>query len=50
MALRLAKFIETEDWALEDLKGKSLEQVRKIRNKIKHRVINLLRNISVKEV
>jgi protein-tyrosine-phosphatase len=37
-----ASFIETEDWTLEDPKGKSLEQVRKIRDEIKERVIRLL--------
>ncbi len=37
-----ASFIETEDWALEDPKGKSLEQVRRIRDKIKDRVQALL--------
>ncbi|MDD5703818.1 MAG: arsenate reductase ArsC [Dehalococcoidales bacterium] len=37
-----ASFIETEDWALEDPKGKTLEQVRKIRDEIKARVIRLL--------
>jgi len=37
-----ASFIETEDWALEDPKGKSLEQVRKIREEIKKRVTRLL--------
>jgi len=36
-----ASFIETEDWALEDPKGKSLEQVRKIRDEIKERVARL---------
>ena len=40
-----ASFIETEDWALEDPKGKSLEQVRKIRDEIKERVIKLLNEI-----
>ena len=40
-----ASFIETEDWALEDPKGKSLEQVRKIRDKIKERVIKLLNEL-----
>jgi len=40
-----ASFIETEDWALEDPKEKSLEQVRKIRDEIKERVINLLTEI-----
>ena len=37
-----ASFIETEDWALEDPKGKSLEQVRKIRDEIRNRVVKLL--------
>ena len=37
-----ASFIETEDWALEDPKGKSLEEVRKIRDEIKTRVAKLL--------
>ena len=40
-----ASFIETEDWALEDPKGKSLEQVRTIRDQIKKRVMKLIREI-----
>ncbi len=40
-----ASFIETEDWALEDPKYKSLEQVRKIRDEIKERVIKLLNEL-----
>jgi len=40
-----ATFIETEDWALEDPKGKPLEQVRKIRDEIKGRVIRLLNQL-----
>jgi arsenate reductase len=40
-----ASFIETEDWALEDPKGKSLEQVRKIRDEIKERVKKLVKDI-----
>jgi arsenate reductase (thioredoxin) len=40
-----ASFIETEDWKLEDPKGKSLEQVRKIRDEIKERVIILVKEI-----
>ncbi|MDD5038792.1 MAG: arsenate reductase ArsC [Dehalococcoidales bacterium] len=40
-----AGFIETEDWALEDPKGKSLEQVRKIRDEIGERVTKLLNEI-----
>jgi len=37
-----ASLVETEDWALEDPKGKTLEQVRKIRDSIKERVVKLL--------
>ena len=40
-----ASFIETEDWALEDPKGKSIEEVRKIRDDIKVRVAKLLDRI-----
>jgi len=40
-----ASFIETEDWALEDPKGKPLEQVRKIRDEIKERVNKLVKEI-----
>jgi protein-tyrosine-phosphatase len=40
-----ARFIETEDWALEDPEGKSLEQVRKIRNEIKERVTRLVNEL-----
>lgn len=41
-----AKIIETEDWALEDPKEKSLEQVRKIRDQIKAKVSELLTEVS----
>jgi protein-tyrosine-phosphatase len=37
-----AGFIESEDWALEDPKDKSLAQVRIIRNEIKQRVTKLM--------
>ena len=40
-----ASFIETEDWALEDPEGKSLEQVRIIRDEIKKRVLKLNQDI-----
>jgi arsenate reductase len=40
-----ASFVKTEDWALEDLKGKSLERVRKIRDEIKERVTGLLNEL-----
>jgi len=41
-----ASFIETEDRALEDPKGKMLEQVRRIRDEIKERVTKLLNEMS----
>jgi len=40
-----ASFIQTEDWALEDPKGKSLKQVRKIRDQIKTKVVELIESI-----
>ena len=42
-----ASFIETEDWALEDPKGKTLEKVRKIRDEIKERVVRLLEEMKI---
>ena len=41
-----AKIIETEDWALDDPKGKSLEQVKQIRDEVKARVTKLLAEIA----
>jgi arsenate reductase len=41
-----ASFIETEDWILEDPKGKSLEQVRAIRDEIESRVKNLIEQMT----
>ena len=41
-----ARYIETEDWAIEDPKGKSLEQDRKIRDEIKEPVTKLLNETS----
>ena len=41
-----ARYIETEDWAIEDPKGKTLEQVRKIRDEIKERVKRLIEQIA----
>ena len=37
-----ATFVETQDWELEDLKGKSLDDIRKIRDEIKAKVVDLL--------
>jgi arsenate reductase len=40
-----ASFIETEDWALEDPKEKSLQQVRKIRDQIQTKVVDLIESM-----
>lgn len=40
--------VETEDWELEDPKGKSLEQVRKIRDEIKERVARLVAEVAAR--
>jgi arsenate reductase len=37
-----ASFVETEDWELDDPKGKTIDEVRKIRDEIKHRVTMLV--------
>ena len=37
--------VETEDWGLEDPKDKPIEQVRKIRDEIKIRVIELIKEM-----
>jgi arsenate reductase (thioredoxin) len=41
-----ASFIETEDWALEDPKGKPIETVRRIRDDIRDRVQKLVDGLS----
>jgi len=38
-----ASFVPTEDWELDDPEGKSLEEVRKIRDAIKERVETLIK-------
>ena len=40
-----ASFVETEDWQLEDPKGKPIEEVRRIRDEIKTRVMKLLESV-----
>jgi protein-tyrosine-phosphatase len=40
-----ATLVETEDWNLEDPSGKSLEEVRKIRDEIKLRVQKLIKDV-----
>ena len=37
-----ASFVETEDWQLEDPKGKPIEDVRRIRDEIRTRVLTML--------
>jgi len=37
-----ATWVETEDWGLDDPKGKPLEEVRRIRDDIKARVVRML--------
>jgi len=37
-----ASFVETEDWQMEDPKGKPIEDVRRIRDEIRARVLRLL--------
>jgi len=38
---------ETEDWNLEDPKGKSIEKIREIRDQIKARVKKLLKELGI---
>lgn len=45
-----ASFLETEDWALEDPEGKSIAQVRIIRNEIEQRIIRMLDDIDAETV
>jgi arsenate reductase len=40
-----ATFVETEDWGLDDPKGKPLQEVREIRDEIKARVVKMLEEI-----
>ncbi len=40
-----ATFVETEDWGLEDPKGKPIEKVREIRDEIKKQVAKLLNEL-----
>jgi len=42
-----ASFIETEDWTLEDPEGKTLEQVRIIRDEVKNRVMKLIEEMAI---
>jgi arsenate reductase len=42
-----ATWVETEEWDLEDPKGKPIEKVREIRDEIKARVVEILMRIGV---
>jgi len=42
-----AGFLETEDWSLDDPFGKSIEEVRKIRDEVRRRVENLLIELDI---
>ena len=42
-----ARFLVTEDWGLDDPKGKSLDDVRRIRDEIKARVLTLLDEVAL---
>ena len=42
-----ASFVETEDWALEDPKGKPVEKVRQIRDEVRARVAKLLSELGI---
>ena len=42
-----ATFIPTEDWHLDDPEGKSIEQVRQIRDEVKSRVEKLIKELGI---
>jgi arsenate reductase len=44
-----ANFVETEDWGLDDPKGKPLQEVRRIRDEIRARVVELLRRLKAQK-
>ena len=44
-----ASWVETQDWGLEDPKGKPIEKVREIRDEIKARVTELLKEMEVEK-
>ncbi len=45
-----ASFLTTEDWGLEDPKGRPIEKVREIRDEIKARVENLIKEMKTEGV
>jgi arsenate reductase len=44
-----AAFVETQDWELEAPEGKTLEEVRRIRDEIKAKVVDLLKKMKHSE-
>jgi arsenate reductase len=42
-----ASFVETEDWQLEDPKGKALDEVRRIRDEIEAKVVEILKSVGI---
>lgn len=42
-----ASFVETEDWQLEDPKGKALDEVRRIRDEIEAKVVEILKRAGI---
>jgi arsenate reductase len=40
-----ASFVTTEDWQLEDPEGKTIEEVRKIRDEIRNRIERLIKEL-----
>jgi protein-tyrosine-phosphatase len=44
-----ARYVKTEDWQLDDPTGRTLEQLRAIRDDIKARVIRLIEEIRLKD-
>ena len=42
-----ASFVPTEDWQLDDPDGKSIEQVRQIRDEVKSRVEKLIKELGI---
>lgn len=41
-----ASFVQTEDWKLDDPAGKSIEQVRQIRNQVDIKAIELVKHVT----
>jgi arsenate reductase len=44
-----ANFVPMEDWQLEDPEGKSIEEVRQIRDAIRKKVATLIKELSITE-